>query len=1196
MKLARPIISPILFSLFFLVFALGLFVAPNDAQAQPDAPLSFTPSAENIQAAPRAPGVVLVGLKPNATMSRSATGVQSNNATLNTRLARLGAQSVERVFPFVRQPRAVTAVGRDVDLTRIYRLRLAPNADVLRAVQELRADPSVAYAEPDYLAHVIATPNDPEFANQWGLTKINAPAAWDTTTGSNDVVIAVVDAGIDATHPDLSGQLWTNPGEIAGNGIDDDSDGYVDDIRGWNIIGNNADLSDNTGHGTQVAGVIAAATNNSAGIAGVCWNCRLMIVKVMQPSGVANYSDIATGVAYAAQKGAKVINLSLGGSSDSTTLKAAVASASSTAVIVGGAGNDNSSAAFYPAAYDDYVLAVAGTTDTDAKVGSSNYGTWVDVSAPGAAIRTTFSGGTYADSSGTSMAAPFAAGLAGLIRSQNPTWSANLTRAQIVNTTDNIDSANPGYAGKLGSGRINAQKAVTTAATPQLSVVSYTTNGVTSGTPAPGSTVNLIVTIRNTWGTVTNATGTLSTSDPYVTITGAATSYGNVDAYGTAANATPFAFSVSSSAPYAHAMSFSLTINGAGGVNVVLPLTITTENGTVQVSGFITSDTTWTNDRIYEILSNVQVNSGVTLTIQPGTQIRFRAGKIFQVAGTLVADGQQSNPIVFTSAVSKTNGAWGPINFASTAISATVDSSGNYISGSIIRNARVEYGTGIGILSTLPYINSNTFISNSATYVGGWQGCCDSAVVHYNDPGGMWGGGTISGTFAVRNSTFIGNQGAAVAVANVNGKKFEVTDNLIIDQMGAGVTQGNIGWYTSLIARNRLLRTHGLNILGTSSGTVIEDNYVANSTGPGYTAGYGVDIYSGSPIIRHNVFANSGQGQSWCNGRCSVINIFSGGTPTVISNTLTGNWLDSLIYFNWGGSGTYQYNNWAGNRVNYIFYRKSLDNTQNVTATLDYWGTTDTAAIDNLIYDFLDDFNPGQVFYQPLLTTPEPSAPAFLWNANVNPNPVGIQQTTFTLTFSRPMDQSSNPAVFFGATSPYTSYAVLDNAQWLSNTQWRATYDITSLVPRGTYTISVSSAKGTDGMEIPTDTRFAFTVDYAGQITDQTPPPPPTAFATGKPSDVSTVEATWSATDPESAITGYRYAIGSAAGTADIVNWTTTTATSMSRSGLGLVAGRQYWFAVQAKNAGGLWSAGTNRSFVAGQQSQTGLYLPFISR
>jgi hypothetical protein len=177
-----------------------------------------------------------------------------------------------------------------------------------------------------------------------------------------------------------------------------------------------------------------------------------------------------------------------------------------------------------------------------------------------------------------------------------------------------------------------------------------------------------------------------------------------------------------------------------------------------------------------------------------------------------------------------------------------------------------------------------------------------------------------------------------------------------------------------------------------------------------------------------------------------------------------------------------------------------------------------------------------------------------------------------------------------------SDYVLTENSQWLSNSQWRATYDITSLVPRGTYTVSVGSAKGTDGMEIPADTRFGFTVDYAGEITDKTPPYPPSVSASGKSSDATYVEATWSATDPESAITGYRYAIGTAAGTADIVNWTTTTATSLSRSGLGFVAGRQYWLAVQAKNAGGLWSASTNKSFVAGQESARGIFLPLIIR
>jgi hypothetical protein len=243
----------------------------------------------------------------------------------------------------------------------------------------------------------------------------------------------------------------------------------------------------------------------------------------------------------------------------------------------------------------------------------------------------------------------------------------------------------------------------------------------------------------------------------------------------------------------------------------------------------------------------------------------------------------------------------------------------------------------------------------------------------------MWGGGTISGMFAVRNSTFIGNQGAAVAIANVNGKKFEVTDNVIVDQQGPGIGQGNIGYYSSHIARNRLLRTRGINILGAGTETLIEDNSIVSSTGPSYEAGYGVDIYSGSPTIRHNLFANSGQGQVICNGRCSAIQI-QGGTPTVTYNTFVGYWLGTLIHFHYGGAGTFQHNNLAGNTVDYVFYR-SVNSNQNVDATLNYWGTTDTTWIDDHIYDYLDDFNPGQVFYQPLLTTPEPSAPAFLWNA-----------------------------------------------------------------------------------------------------------------------------------------------------------------------------------------------------------------------
>jgi hypothetical protein len=193
------------------------------------------------------------------------------------------------------------------------------------------------------------------------------------------------------------------------------------------------------------------------------------------------------------------------------------------------------------------------------------------------------------------------------------------------------------------------------------------------------------------------------------------------------------------------------------------------------------------------------------------------------------------------------------------------------------------------------------------------------------------------------------------------------------------------------------------------------------------------------------------------------------------------------------------------------------------------------------------------------------------------------------------MDQSVDPALAFGAAEPYTTYQVVDNAQWLDGMHWRATYDVTSLVPRGTYTLSVGTAKGTDGMEIPADTRFGFSVDYAGEITDRTPPEPPRVMAGGVGGDASTVEATWSASDPDSSITGYRYAVGSAAGAADIVYWTNTSSTSLVRSGLGLVEGHQYWLAVQARNEGGLWSPSGYGAFVAGQPLHQ-IYLPVVLR
>ena len=351
--------------------------------------------------------------------------------------------------------------------------------------QGATAQPAFVHAETDYLMQESAVPDDAFYTGQWGLAQIDAPAAWDIVTGTPDVVIADIGSGVDTDHPDLAGQLWVNPGEVAGNGLDDDGNGCIDDIHGWNVLDDNADLSDHTGHSTMVAGILVAAPNNQRGVVGVCWGCRLMVVKVTQPDGLARYSDIAAGVEYAAQNGADVINISLRGRLDSAVLRSAIVAASETAVVVSSAGNDRGDAPVYPAAYDP-VLAVTGTDSGDVKPAAANYGTWVDVSAPGQDIVTTFDGGGYRSISGTSFATPFVSGLAGLLRSQHPEWSLAEVRAQIARTADDIDGLNPGFEGQLGSGRINAARAVTQAAQGLSRNVLATADGL-AVRQAPGS-------------------------------------------------------------------------------------------------------------------------------------------------------------------------------------------------------------------------------------------------------------------------------------------------------------------------------------------------------------------------------------------------------------------------------------------------------------------------------------------------------------------------------------------------------------------------------------------------------------------------------------------------------------------------------------------------------------------------------------
>ncbi|MGR6341898.1 S8 family peptidase [Priestia megaterium] len=290
----------------------------------------------------------------------------------------------------------------------------------------------VEYAEPNHMLKAFYTPNDPFFAYQYGPQKVQAPDAWDVTTSNGNIKIAIIDTGVQLNHPELAIKLWP----------------------GYNFVEGNLNPNDGNGHGTHVAGIAGALTENSLGIAGIAPSASIIPVRALDNSGNGTLSNIANAITYSTNAGAKVINLSLGSSQGSITLENAINHAwNQGVVIVAAAGNEASNTLTYPAAYQN-VIAVASTDINDQKSDFSNYGTWVEVSAPGSTILSTYTGSYYAYLSGTSMACPHVAGLAALLAAQGK------NNVQIKNTILSTCDPVPGTGLYWTYGRINANRAV----------------------------------------------------------------------------------------------------------------------------------------------------------------------------------------------------------------------------------------------------------------------------------------------------------------------------------------------------------------------------------------------------------------------------------------------------------------------------------------------------------------------------------------------------------------------------------------------------------------------------------------------------------------------------------------------------------------------------------------------------------------
>ncbi len=447
-------------------------------------------------------------------------------------------------------------------LDRIVTVTYSKDLDPLYAASKIKEIPNIEWAEPWYLRRIGFAPDDPSYdsTNQWNLYQINAQPAWDISQGDTSVIVGIIDTGVDWTHPDIRANMWY--------GI-----GY--DLGGFNGTPDNNPIEDNPYHGTFVAGVISAVTNNNIGIASIGFNTHLMAVKAAredmkdQTTGLPYIIYGFEGIKYAADHGAKVINCSWGGGGYSNAEQEVIYYAiAKGALVVAAAGNDNLMEDFYPASYDG-VFSVAATSLNDKKASFSNYGYNVDVSAPGQNIYSTWQPDTYTHGSGTSFSTPLVSGLAGLIFARFPNYNPLQIAEQIRVNCDNIDALNPGYQSLLGYGRIDAYKALSNA--NSISIRAYdiqfsdsTQGGNGDGNLQPGENVAIRIKFKSSLNPVSNVSISLQSLNSFVTVQNGNFNIGNIGTLDSANNySNPFIVKIAENVPYNDTIALKLNYSAA---------------------------------------------------------------------------------------------------------------------------------------------------------------------------------------------------------------------------------------------------------------------------------------------------------------------------------------------------------------------------------------------------------------------------------------------------------------------------------------------------------------------------------------------------------------------------------------------------------------------------------------------------------
>ena len=933
--------------------------------------------------------------------------------------------------------------------------------NILQLIEEVKKNPDVEYAEPNYrysiddfeVGDIIyddlgndneeesenkSTANisvdDPLYSSQSNITTVNIDDVWDQyTTGDGSQVVAILDTGGDYTHPDLEANTWINTAELNGvEDYDDDGNGYVDDIRGWDFINlDNAPLDDNM-HGTHVAGIVGAVGNNGIGIAGAAWNVKLMHIKVFQSTGVGSSQTIAEGVEYAYMNGATILNMSFGSYAESATLKLALEMAYSSAMLVAAAGNNRVPigpcticAPLYPAAYN-YILGVEdrprpplGYTnfDQDGPIYTRyqnllNY----ELAAPGTGIMSTIPGGGYASLTGTSMSTPLVAGGLALYNELKPDDINELVFGNLVNTSPNPASVAPGFVDILAAIEVVPEPRLFLLQ-PEVRDTINSQNG--NGFWEPGETIEILPMVKNFWGPTEDVRVGIEFAEfedqSKATIVQDEIEIGSINAYANLQDLEEsLKITIAEGVANNVEIKFNLRVWSGPDQDYIsdpVEFVITVTNAII-FTDYISEDMTLTNDRIWIFQNSMVITNGATLTIEAGTTVRMSPNSriIIDSDSYLYANGIAQNPITIES---DGTGYWRGVSY---------EKSGNFES----------------TVST-SYSNFDEVVSENSNY---GNVVFDYTIFKEWGTTEQWYGTYFEGAAIYNNCQFREFYfGWAFLWRDGYFNKVNVDEGVYITKM----IKNDLG--------NDLMMGTGINITNLDYFGDVADIVVG---------------YDGLFLIDDR-YDND---DFWDSGMYDGMNIFN---------------IFNMAYDDDQGPLQMEptYENNMGSTIQGVGNFSFPDET--------WFGSESEDVLRSMFWDYTtSQFYNGLIDYSTRATGPSEEAHGIVWKIEVNGfnaqddyssiEPLGVGTHEFKVYFNREMDTSVDPQIFYGVRIPFTQNSIDEEGSWSSDGKiYTVNHEINIGAADGINRIRVQGARDLDYFDIPIDDmRFNFLLQSAG--------------------------------------------------------------------------------------------------------------------